>query len=140
MADPAALRQALTAFLGAERFRKLIKQFHSAGRLRFWQEQAWSGFVTAHPEFAVTLDELTGVLRICWVHGAELQNDTIQIIDGNVDFADWYVRVKAVEFPCSASSVWSEGYPLPARSIGVWFCPECRAAETVWQQRQATPP
>jgi hypothetical protein len=140
MADAAALRRALAAFLGAERFRKFVQQFRSARRLRFWQEQAWGRFVTSYPEFTIGEDELAIVLRVCWLHGAELQPDTVEVIDGNVDYADWYVRAKLAEFPCAASGpVWTEGAPLPTRCVAVWFCPECRRAEATWQSTQREP-
>lgn len=135
MAEAAALRQALTDFVGAERFCKFVQQFRRAGRLRFWQEQEWGRFVADRPEFAVSEDELAVALRVCWLHGAELQPDTVEVIDGHGDYADRYIRAKAADFPCAASSpVWSEGYPFPTRTVGVWFCPACRRAEAAWQQ------
>jgi hypothetical protein len=137
MADAVALRRALADFLGVERFRKFVQQLRSTCRLRFWQEQEWGRFVAARPEFAIGEDELAVALRVCWLHGLKLQPDTVEVIDGQVEYADWYIRAKVAEFPCAASSpVWSAGCPLPTRSLGVWFCPECRRAEANWQQRQ----
>lgn len=53
MAEAAALRQALAIFLGPERFRKFIQQFRPSKGLRYWQEQEWSRFLNAHPDFAI---------------------------------------------------------------------------------------
>ena len=54
MTEAAAMRLALADFLGDERLRKFVQKFRGAGRLRFWQEQAWAQFAAAHPEFAVS--------------------------------------------------------------------------------------
>lgn len=140
MAEAVVLRHALADFLGAERFRKFVQQLRRAGRLRYWQEQEWGRFVAHRPEFAVSADELAVALRVCWLHGAELQPDTVEVIDGQVDYTDRYIRAKAAEFPDAASSpVWSQGHPFPTRTVGAWFCPMCRSAEAAWQQRHAAP-
>ncbi|MBM4071337.1 MAG: hypothetical protein FJ271_20730 [Planctomycetes bacterium] len=138
MADPAALRGALADFLGAERYRKFVQQFSSAGRLLFWQEQEWVRFVAAQPAFGVGRDDLALALRVCWLHGLELQPDTVEVIDGHVDNAVWYVRAKGAAFPCAASApVYTEGALFPTRPAAVWFCPDCRKAEAAWRARHA---
>ena len=63
MAELSALRQALAAFLGDERFRKFVGQGCPDGRLRYWQQQEWGRFSAAHPEFAVSLEEIKLALR-----------------------------------------------------------------------------
>src|SRR4051812_27000356 len=64
--NAAALRQALADFLGAERFRKFVRQLRGAGRLRFWQEQEWGRFVAIRPDFAASGNDLVIALRVCW--------------------------------------------------------------------------
>jgi hypothetical protein len=46
-----ALRQALTAFLGSDRYRKFFRQGMRRSCIRFCQTQEWDRFVSAHPEF-----------------------------------------------------------------------------------------
>jgi hypothetical protein len=64
MVDAAMLRRALGAFMGDERFRKFVRQGVRGGQLRYWQEQEWNRFATAHPEFAVSTKELEAAIRI----------------------------------------------------------------------------
>src|SRR5262249_5424681 len=61
-------------FLGDERYRKFVQQLNRPGarRLRFWQEDAWAKFVSEHPEFAATQDELRAALCDSEVLGCEL--------------------------------------------------------------------
>ena len=107
MVEAVALRQALAAFLGDERFRQFVKEGIRRGRLRFWQEQEWDRFATLHPGFAVGLDELALALRICELHGQELLADTVEVFRGCADYADWYIEARNRLFPHAASDSWS---------------------------------
>src|SRR5262249_40986458 len=132
MGNAVAFRKALTAFLGHERYRKFVKQGLSKGQLRFWQEQEWGRFSAAHPEFSLTPEELIVALRVCWLHGDELLPETVEILEGQVHFADDYVRAKATSFPCSGQAgVRYEG--CQTRKVEGWYCPECRRAEATWR-------
>jgi hypothetical protein len=134
MVDAATLRQALAAFLGEERFRKLIQQGVGQSRLRFWQEQEWERFTLAHPEFAVSLAELAVALRICALHDQELVPDTVEVYHGCRDYANWYIEARNRLFPNAASDPWSsEGAPFERDQIGVWYCPACRQAKGEWE-------
>lgn len=132
VAEVAALRRALADQLGAERFRKFVQQFHSAGRLRFWQEQEWERFVATRSEFAVSENELSVALRVCWLHGEELQRESV--VASHLELTEGYLRAVAAEFPC-AGPVWSRGCPLPSPPVDVWVCPACRVTRTAWIQR-----
>src|SRR5436305_10464151 len=99
MATAAALRQALADFLGEERFRKFVRQGIHRGRLRFWQEQEWARFTAAHPESAVSLEELAVALRICELHGQELLPDTVEVFRGCIDHTQWYGEARQRLFP-----------------------------------------
>lgn len=133
MPDLVAMRRAFAAFLGDERFRKFVQQRRAHGRLRYWQEQEWSRFIAAHPEFSVDLDELAIALRICHLHGDELQEDTAEVFHGNRDLTQTYVEVRNRLFPRAAQDVVStEGRSFEGDRIAVWFCPTCQAARAEW--------
>jgi hypothetical protein len=133
MVDAAKLRQALSTFLGADWFRGSVQRLWEKGRLRFWQERVWERFVRAHPEFAVGENERAVALRVCWVHGEELQQDAVDIVE-----SDCYVRPYRAAFPFAASGpVYVEGAPFSHRAATVWFCPQCRKGAAEWHARQA---
>jgi hypothetical protein len=135
--DAVAFRRTLLAFLGAERFRKFVEQLNRAGRLRFWQEQVWAEFVSAHPEFSAALDEIRSALRICEMHGSELIPETAEVFHGCRDYAQWYIEARNRLFPHAALEPFStEWAPFASDTIRVWYCPECRAAEAVWRQQR----
>jgi hypothetical protein len=135
--DAPALRQAITAFLGADQFRKLVVQVHRAGRLRYWHEEEVSRFRAAHPDLRFTTADLFVVLRVCELHGSELQPDTAEVIEGNIDYADWYIKARTRLFPNARSGpVYTEGAPAPSRIDSVWYCPECRSAASAWCNRR----
>jgi hypothetical protein len=138
MADVAALRQALAAFLGEARYRKFVERGLRRGRLAYWQEQEWGRFTDAHPEFAVSPDDLAVALRVCHLHGDELRPATAEVIHGCVDLARWYVEARNRLFPHAASGpVSTEGAPFEGDRVGVWYCPACRQAEAEWRTNRA---
>lgn len=128
--DAVMLREALAAFLGAERYRKFVKSICYGERMRYWQEQAWDQFVLAYPEGAISEDKLRVALRVCWVHGAELLPETINVIAEAPDRAGYYIRTGSELYPCSESTaiLWTEGCPFPLCAAVVWYCPICRRA------------
>jgi hypothetical protein len=138
MLEPTALRRSLATFLGSDRYRKFIQQVVGRGRLRFWQAREWDRFVSAHPEFASSEEELTTALRVCHLHGDELQPDTIGVFRGCRDFAQSYIEARNRLFPNAAlDEVSTEGRPFESDRVGVWFCPSCRGAAEAWRERRA---
>lgn len=134
--DAAALRHALAAFLGADRFRKFVDHLRRAGRLRFWQEGVWTRFTAEHPEFAVTFHDLQAALRICELHGCDLQPGTARSFQGCRDHTTRYIRIRSQRFPHAAPEPVSiEGAPLGEREVPIWYCPECRVAEAAWKDQ-----
>jgi hypothetical protein len=134
--DSTEWRRAFTAFVGPDQFRKFLQHFRRAGRLRFWQEQVLERFFVANPGLRVGGGDLTTLLRVCELHGGELKSETVEVIEGNVDYAERYSRAKQESFPNSASGPWyTEGGPSPGPVVRVWYCPECRAAEAAWDSR-----
>jgi hypothetical protein len=134
--DASSLRRQLALYLGDARFRKFVLQLRRAGRLRYWQEGAWRQFVALHPDCDIPFDALRAALRLCELHGTELTPDTVEVIEGCVDYADYYVRAKVAGFPNAATGpVWTERAPRSAVSGKVWYCPDCRTAEAAWRAR-----
>ena len=90
-------------------------------------------FFTAHPSLRVGADDLAILVRVCELHGIELQPDTVEAVEGNVDYTERYNRAKRELFPNAASGPWyTEGGPSPGPVARVWYCLECRAAEAAW--------
>jgi hypothetical protein len=152
------LREAFAVFLGERRFRRFVELLTGPeiflGRpgtdwppeslrpgspkgLRHWQQQEWSRFTAAHPEFAVSPEELARVLRICEVHGRELLPDTVEVFHGCLDYAEEYIETRNRLFPnASSGAVSTEGAPCEDKRVVVWYCPACRAAEAEWESAQ----
>jgi hypothetical protein len=132
----AALRAAFAAFLGDAKFRKFVRQGFHRGRLRYWQQEEWDRFLSAHPEFSVSMGELEAALRICELHDEELLPDTAEVFRGNLDYADWYIEARNRLFPHAAEDmVATEGAPISGERVAVFYCPACRAAKAEWQAR-----
>lgn len=137
----AMLRQALSTFLGEARYREFVRKGFRRGRLLYWQEQEWARFTAAHPEMAVDLASLETALRVCHLHGDELQPDLVDVIDACIDLSPSYVEVRNRLFPHAAlGPVSTEGRPLEAVHGDVWFCPTCRKAAEDWQARREKSP
>lgn len=135
------LRKAFARFLGEERFRKFVATGWHRGRLRFWQAQEWDRFCSARPELEASLEELEVALRVCEVHGDELQADEVELSHGCIDYAQDYVGTRNRLFPHAATGpVSTEGAPMQGDRIGVWYCPSCRLAEEKWNTSRRGPP
>lgn len=136
--DAASLRRQLAEFLGGERFRRFVVELRRAGRLRFWQEEAWDWFVAAHPGYRVSLSDLLAALRVCELHGAELLPDEVAVVEGHVDYAERYVRAERETFPNAAGGpVWTRGAPSTGPTTGVWYCTDCRREAARWRGARA---
>jgi hypothetical protein len=134
MADAASLRAAFATFLGGDRFQEFVRQGFLHGRLRFWQEKEWERFTNLHPEFAVGLQKLEIALRICQLHNQELLPDTVEVVRGCLNFADWYIKARNAQFPHAKTDPCStEGTLFDADRIGVWYCPTCRSVKAEWE-------
>jgi hypothetical protein len=140
-ADAIELRKAFAAFLGEERFRKFVAAGWRRGRLRFWQQKEWHRFCAARRDLKATLDELEVALRICELHGDELQPDEVALFHGCVDQAKQYIETRPRLFPHAAiGPISTEVAPIEGDRIAVWFCPSCRTAEAKWSARRSRPP
>lgn len=141
MADATALRQSLAEFLGGAQYRKFIEQINRNRRMLFWQEQEWSRFTAAHPEFEVSPAELAVALRVCHLHGDELRPDTAELFHGCIDRTNEYCEAWIRLFPhASLDMVPTGGQPFEGDRIGVWFCPSCREARAAWEGSQPPGP
>jgi hypothetical protein len=136
MPEPAAVRQALSDFLGDAQFRKFVQRGVRRGRLQYWQEEAWNRFITAKPEMRIGLDELASVLRICELHGNELLSGTAAVVDCCIEYAPEYFAARTQLFPHAPLRIVStEGAPYSRGRVEIGYCPECRDAEAEWMRR-----
>lgn len=137
----AMVRQALRAYLGEARYRRLVEQGSRRGRLRYWQEREWQRFMAAHPEFAAGLDVLEAALNVCHLHGDELRPDTVPLLQGCIDPAPGFVETSRRLFPNAAlGTVSTEGRAVDADRAEVRYCPSCRQVAAEWRPRQASRP
>lgn len=130
------LRRDLAEFLGDGEFRKFVGQLRRASRFLYWQEQALEHFAVLHPGYRIGFDELSAALRICEIHGGELQPDAVEVARG------WHIRLKPYQaaktklFPNAAfGPVFGSEEKFPDRIARVWYCPACRRAEMEWRGR-----
>jgi hypothetical protein len=135
MADAKSLRTRLEQFLGEAQYHKFVECGVYKGRLAFWQEQAWEKFVAAHPEFAVSVDELASALRVCHLHRDELLAGLGGPFRGSRDDAPAYWDALSL-FPNARSGLVSIAGTL--NDLEVFYCPTCRRVEIEWLA--ASPP
>ncbi|QDU20577.1 hypothetical protein [Urbifossiella limnaea] len=133
--DAATFRLDLAAFLGADEYRKFVRQARQAGRLRYWHERELNRFFDARPDLRLGGDEIFAALRVCELHGDELMAGTAEVIGGHVAYADEYLRTRRDRFPNAASGpFYTQGGRSPGPFVEVWYCPACREAEAAWQE------
>ena len=135
MTDPVALRTALAAFLGEERFSKFVRQGIKP-RLKFWQEREWEAFAAANPNMQADLSDLVAALRICEVHGLELLPCTVETTEGCILLSQTYLQARAERFPHAAVDriMVSAG---TVQCMPAWYCPECRVQAAEWRAGRA---
>ncbi len=137
MPERSALREALSEFLGQTQFHKFVQTGVRRGRLKYWQEEAWSRFVAARPDMGVGLEELAAALRICELHGRELLAGTAKVFHGCVDYAPVYIVTRNKLFPHAAVDIVStEGAPFAGDNAQIWYCTECREAHVEWMKKR----
>jgi hypothetical protein len=136
--DVEALRTAFAAHLGTEQFRKFVFELDGCrgrGRLKFWMQEAWEGFVRGHPEWAMAFDDLQRVFLVCRVHRCELTPATVRLVGASVRIrdSDAYHTAWNGQFPHSYAELPAD-FPHPTRMVETYLCPACRAARGEWSR------
>jgi hypothetical protein len=81
--------------------------------------------------------ELESALRFCELHGLELLPDSVDVVHGCIDYADWYIKARNQLFPHAASEpISTEGNKFEVDRVGVWYCIACRQAEAEWRKER----
>src|SRR2546423_1554538 len=122
------LRRALSAYLGAEQFRKFVAQGLRNGRLRYWQEECWKRFIESNPNFATCFEDLPAAIRICELHGGDLMPDTLPVTHGCLDYTQEFTNAMSKSFPNAAIWPVMVGTDFLGDTIDVWYCTACRTA------------
>lgn len=134
--DYGMFRTALRTALGEERFRKFVAAGVSP-RLRYWQEVELKKFFDAHPGLRVDAAQLKDALSICELHDAPLQFESVEVLQGCIDYSAAYMRVRRESFPhAAADPVSSEGRKDMPPTVDIAYCPECRKVRTTWVEEQ----
>ena len=123
------LRQALASFLGEERFRKFVR-VGIRPRMKFWQEQELELFFSANPELSRDPEDLARALRLCEVHGVDLEPTKVRTTEACLLLSPSYLSARAELFPhaCLDEVMVPPGSP---KEKSEWFCPQCRLASGV---------
>ncbi len=77
------------------------------------------------------LERLLGPKR-CKVHNRPLEGDSVPVRYGLIKFRDEYRTAQRESFPHAKKFVMGGCRVGPASESPVMFCPDCRAAESVW--------
>jgi hypothetical protein len=105
--DVNEVRTAFRKFAGEERFRKFVRAVSrrcpEKGRLFFWQEQLWGGFVSTVAGVGTHQDEILRAFRICDVHGCELEPPPTNDAPTEVRDTPEYGQALHTLFPLAAS-------------------------------------
>ena len=117
-------RAAFRLHLGDEKYRVFLK--HSSGRRHAWQEEMLGEFFESHPEHRLSDDQLEGALRICEIHGVDLQSEKAKVSFGCPDYTLEYLDDRDRLFPHAGLE--------PIEDTGdvdttIWYCSECRAVQ-----------
>ena len=135
--NAAELRQRLESIAGGDRYREFLRSLNSRcrwhKRFLFWQESllAKAGVVAAS---ATELFECTEpLLRVCELHGAELQPDHEALAQRCRGALSKYTLAQIRSFPNTDCGPLHQGEPLENFRHGLWFCSECRAAEALYR-------
>lgn len=127
-------RNKLQAFLGAEEYQKLLAHFREKQRMRFYHEKQWHKFIEQYPQFRLSSEELPIALRVCQVHGDELQWGEAKVYQDRFDRLRNYFGARSKSFPHNGTAiVVQEESPVQIMPMQVWFCPSCRQASTEWE-------
>lgn len=129
------IRTAFANYLSPKKYRRCLRKAIAAapGPGRLGRTEEWDRFVSAHPEYNLSDDELTTVFAICPVHGTELVERVVrtQAEDWSLISQSKFLEARATQFPCSypeASAGWV------TERLG-WWCAECQRARAEWMAR-----
>lgn len=138
--DHNSLRSALMGFCGEQRYRQflraLVDSARSKHRLLFWQEQLWTQFTAAHPEYAaLSFAETEAALRICHLHLVEMT--VSPLVPERADSAcvtpsPLYMDARNRLFPCHRFVEWSHASNDPRKAV-LFSCPLCVAEHERWR-------
>jgi hypothetical protein len=139
--DAAELRQRLESVGGSGRYRVFLRALNRRcrwhKRFMYWQEAllAKAGVVaTSATELFECAEPL---LRICELHGAELQPDPEALAQRCRGAVTEDTIAQGGSFPNTDCGPLRPGEPFENCRHGLWFCPECRAAEARWRGRMS---
>lgn len=132
--DAQEFRSKLRAFLGEDEYRKLIVYFREKQRMRFYHEKQLAKFINANPQFSLSPSELQVALRVCEIHGDELQWGEANVFQERMDRVQNFMRSRGQLFPhCGTVIVVQEALAIQLMSTQLWLCPTCRKASEEWE-------
>jgi hypothetical protein len=138
--EATAFRRSFAAFAGPERYRQFLRALNREGRWRgrflFWQEELLERFAASASVGDVEFEQIESLLRVCELHGDELERDPEGLSQRCRGALTDYTRAQAAWFPNTDCGPVVMGRRFENFRLGLWFCPACRAAEAEWEARQ----
>ena len=134
--NAAELRQRLESVAGADRYREFLRALNRRcrwhKRFLYWQESLLAKVGVVAPSPTELFEYAEPLLRACEMHGAELQPDPAAIAQRCRGAVTEYTIAQGQSFPNTDCGPLRPGEPSENFRHGLWFCPECRAAEAGW--------
>lgn len=128
-------RRRLASAAGDDRYLQFLRALNGGcrwrGRFLYWQEVLLAKLGVVAPSPADMFERIEPMLRVCELHGVGLRADPSGLARRCRGAITEYTLAGAREFPNTDCGPLIFGRPFENVRHGVWYCPECRAAEAL---------
>jgi hypothetical protein len=134
--NSAEYRAKFKEFLGDEdRYKKFVATVNRGreGRLLFWQERAVERFCSSNVIPVSSYEDLRELFAVCELHGNKLENGTVKVFKGHVDYSQEYNKACQELFPNSYMSDINGPQEMWGKYLEIRYCQACRDAEHQWK-------
>lgn len=123
----------------SDRYKTFVVLINKRGRLLFWQERVLEKFCGNNELEVPSFSSLQEIFGVCELHGVPLEQGTVKIFRGHVDYSREYTKACLDRFPNSYLSEVNGPEELHGKYIPVRICPVCRKAENAWKDKSVSP-
>jgi hypothetical protein len=139
--DATEFRHWLAAVAGDGRYRQFLRSLNDEGRWRgrfhFWQEALLAEAGLTASSSVELFDRVEPLLRVCELHRVELEPDPAGLAKRCRGAVTDYTIAQGESFPNTDCGPLLPGDRFENFRQGLWYCPECRAAEAGWREQTA---
>src|SRR5437773_1006300 len=125
----AEFRRSFATFAGPERYRQFLRALNHEGRWRgrflFWQEELMERFAASALVSDVAFERTEPLLRVCELHGDELEPDLEALSQRCRGAVTDYTRAQFERFPNTDCGPLVLGQRFDNFRRGLWYCPAC---------------